>query len=149
MDRLWAPWRMTYIDGMDDNVSTGGCFLCAARDADDAKVAASLRLADAAHVYDQRTGKHYGHDASITLPLDPTSATVLSLLPYAVTDLTVTGPNQVCFPALLPRYSKITIPSCPTKIVSSRLLAEGTARLRLPHPGHPLFLPTASILPSL
>jgi len=35
MDRLWAPWRMAYIDGMDDNVSTDGCFLCAARDADD------------------------------------------------------------------------------------------------------------------
>ncbi|MBL7140451.1 MAG: HIT domain-containing protein [Planctomycetes bacterium] len=35
MDRLWAPWRMAYIDDMDDNGSTGGCFLCAARDADD------------------------------------------------------------------------------------------------------------------
>jgi len=35
MDRLWAPWRMTYIDGMDNDGSTGGCFLCAARDSDD------------------------------------------------------------------------------------------------------------------
>jgi len=35
MDRLWAPWRMAYIDDMDDSGSTGGCFLCAARDAED------------------------------------------------------------------------------------------------------------------
>ena len=35
MDRLWAPWRMAYIDGMNDNGGHGGCFLCAARDADD------------------------------------------------------------------------------------------------------------------
>jgi ATP adenylyltransferase len=32
MDRLWAPWRMTYIDGMDSKGPAGGCFLCAARD---------------------------------------------------------------------------------------------------------------------
>ena len=35
MERLWAPWRMTYIDGIEDDGSHGGCFLCAARDAED------------------------------------------------------------------------------------------------------------------
>jgi len=35
MDRLWAPWRMAYIDGMSDDGEHGGCFLCAARDAED------------------------------------------------------------------------------------------------------------------
>jgi len=38
MDRLWAPWRMAYIDdlsGEADAAGGGGCFLCAARDADD------------------------------------------------------------------------------------------------------------------
>ena len=35
MDRLWAPWRMAYIDGMNNNGGHGGCFLCSARDADD------------------------------------------------------------------------------------------------------------------
>jgi len=35
MDRLWAPWRMAYIDDIDDDGATGGCFLCAARDSDD------------------------------------------------------------------------------------------------------------------
>ncbi len=35
MDRLWAPWRMAYIDGMNDDGGHGGCFLCAARDAED------------------------------------------------------------------------------------------------------------------
>ena len=31
MKALWAPWRMTYIDGVDDQ-SQGGCFLCSAGD---------------------------------------------------------------------------------------------------------------------
>ncbi len=35
MDRLWAPWRMKYIDGMSDDGTHNGCFLCAARDASD------------------------------------------------------------------------------------------------------------------
>jgi len=35
MDRLWAPWRMAYIDGMSDDGEHDGCFLCAARDAAD------------------------------------------------------------------------------------------------------------------
>jgi len=40
MDRLWAPWRMGYIDGIDTKATggTGGgeaCFLCAARDSKD------------------------------------------------------------------------------------------------------------------
>ena len=35
MDRLWAPWRMAYIDGMSDDGEHGGCFLCAARDVED------------------------------------------------------------------------------------------------------------------
>ena len=49
MERLWAPWRMTYIDGMgDDGSHKGGCFLCAARDAtDDRKALVFLRRPDA------------------------------------------------------------------------------------------------------
>lgn len=36
MDRLWAPWRMSYIDGMSDGGGQAeGCFLCAARDSGD------------------------------------------------------------------------------------------------------------------
>ena len=36
MDRLWAPWRMTYISGINSTgPAAGGCFLCAARDATD------------------------------------------------------------------------------------------------------------------
>ena len=45
MDRLWAPWRMAYIDGMSDaGGPPDGCFLCAARDAtDDRKALVFLR----------------------------------------------------------------------------------------------------------
>jgi len=44
MDRLWAPWRMTYIDGMGATGPAGGCFLCAARDnADDRAAHVFLR----------------------------------------------------------------------------------------------------------
>ena len=36
MDRLWAPWRMSYIDEIpNEGAPSGGCFLCAARDSDD------------------------------------------------------------------------------------------------------------------
>jgi len=35
MDRLWSPWRMRYIDGMNDDGSQDRCFLCDARDARD------------------------------------------------------------------------------------------------------------------
>ena len=35
MERLWAPWRMTYIDGINDDGTQSGCFLCAARDSKD------------------------------------------------------------------------------------------------------------------
>jgi len=35
MERLWAPWRMCYIDGINDDGSQDGCFLCAARDSGD------------------------------------------------------------------------------------------------------------------
>jgi len=35
MDRLWSPWRMTYIDGMNGKDSIDRCFLCDARDARD------------------------------------------------------------------------------------------------------------------
>jgi ATP adenylyltransferase len=35
MDRLWAPWRMKYIDGMKPNGTPNACFLCAARDGTD------------------------------------------------------------------------------------------------------------------
>jgi len=36
MDRLWAPWRMSYLDQIGSDASRpGACFLCAARDARD------------------------------------------------------------------------------------------------------------------
>ena len=35
MERLWSPWRMKYIDGMNDNGSQDRCFLCDARDSRD------------------------------------------------------------------------------------------------------------------
>ena len=44
MDRLWAPWRMAYIDGMSGDGGHDGCFLCAARDAaDDGEVLVFMR----------------------------------------------------------------------------------------------------------
>ena len=39
MDRLWAPWRMGYIDGIGTNEGGDACFLCAARDAKDDRAA--------------------------------------------------------------------------------------------------------------
>ncbi|MBM4019406.1 MAG: HIT domain-containing protein [Planctomycetes bacterium] len=43
MERLWAPWRMAYIDGvLGGTGGEGGCFLCAARDADDDRQALVL-----------------------------------------------------------------------------------------------------------
>ena len=42
MDRLWAPWRMAYIDGIGASGSHDGCFLCAARDAKDDRQALVL-----------------------------------------------------------------------------------------------------------
>ena len=48
MDRLWAPWRMTYIDGIPNSGKQAECFLCAARDAaDDRKALVFLRRAHA------------------------------------------------------------------------------------------------------
>jgi ATP adenylyltransferase len=44
MDRLWAPWRMAYIDGIPNGGNQAECFLCAARDAtDDRKALVFLR----------------------------------------------------------------------------------------------------------
>jgi len=36
---VWAPWRMEYIAGLEEQAGKGGCFLCAYRDAaeDDGK----------------------------------------------------------------------------------------------------------------
>lgn len=31
-ENLWAPWRMEYIAGIEDNRAKGGCFLCSYRD---------------------------------------------------------------------------------------------------------------------
>ena len=31
-DNVWAPWRMEYIAGLDDERRDGGCFLCQYRD---------------------------------------------------------------------------------------------------------------------
>jgi ATP adenylyltransferase len=33
MNRLWAPWRSSYVTGLADQDKDGGCFFCAARDA--------------------------------------------------------------------------------------------------------------------
>ena len=62
---------------------------------EDTPVRARLELADAAHIYDQRTGRYLGHRASVRLTLHPASATVLSLLPYRVRGLRVTGDRTV------------------------------------------------------
>jgi ATP adenylyltransferase len=44
MERLWAPWRMAYIDGIHDDGTQDKCFLCAARDAgDDRRAAVFMR----------------------------------------------------------------------------------------------------------
>lgn len=43
---LWAPWRMEYIDALDDN--SDGCFLCRYRDTPDADTR-SLVVARLAH----------------------------------------------------------------------------------------------------
>jgi ATP adenylyltransferase len=43
MDRLWAPWRMKYIEGMSDS-GKNACFLCAAAEtADDRKALVFVR----------------------------------------------------------------------------------------------------------
>jgi ATP adenylyltransferase len=48
MEKLWAPWRMTYIDGIGNDGSHNGCFLCAARDAkDDRQALVFLRRGEA------------------------------------------------------------------------------------------------------
>ena len=44
MERLWAPWRMSYIDGIGNDGSHSSCFLCDARDSkDDRKSLVFLR----------------------------------------------------------------------------------------------------------
>jgi len=61
----------------------------------DEKRNAVLRLSSAAHVYDQRSGTYFGRVAEVKLQLDPTSATVLALLPYAVQGVRVSGDDTV------------------------------------------------------
>jgi ATP adenylyltransferase len=63
MERLWAPWRMTYIDGMGNDGSHNGCFLCAARDTqDDRKALVFLRRPPAFAVLN-----HYPYNNGHTL----------------------------------------------------------------------------------
>jgi hypothetical protein len=45
-------------------------------------VSARLELAAPAYIFNQRTGAYLGHTSSVRLRLHPTSATILSLLPY-------------------------------------------------------------------
>ena len=59
------------------------------------KVAARLQLAERGHVYDQRSGRYFGETSSVELQLDSTSATVLSVLPYRVIRMRVTGDREV------------------------------------------------------
>ena len=54
-----------------------------------------LELAQKAHIYNQRTGAYLGHLAAVRLKLDPTSATILSLLPYRVGGIEAHGPQRV------------------------------------------------------
>ena len=62
MDRLWAPWRMTYIDGMnDDGSQKSGCFLCAARDAKDDRPALVLVRRERAFAVLNRFPYNNGH----------------------------------------------------------------------------------------
>jgi len=62
MDRLWAPWRMTYIDGMNDDGShKGGCFLCAARDSKDERLALVLVRREQAFAVLNRFPYNNGH----------------------------------------------------------------------------------------
>ena len=61
----------------------------------DGPVRVRLELAEPAHIYDQRTGAHLGHRASARLTLNPTSATVLSLLPCRVRGVRVEGDGRV------------------------------------------------------
>jgi len=63
MERLWAPWRMSYIDGMGNDGSHSGCFLCAARDTqDDRKALVFLRRPPAFAVLN-----HYPYNNGHTL----------------------------------------------------------------------------------
>ena len=61
MQRLWAPWRMTYIDGFGDDGSHDGCFLCAARDADDDRKALVLLRHEHAFAVLNRFPYNNGH----------------------------------------------------------------------------------------
>lgn len=47
------------------------------------------------HIYDQRTGKYFGFTKTVRLALSPTSATMLSLLPYKVLGLKVSANTDV------------------------------------------------------
>lgn len=46
-DNLWAPWRMEYIESLDDGCEQPGCFLCHYRDTPD--VAAQRIVHRASH----------------------------------------------------------------------------------------------------
>jgi len=69
--------------------------LLAPRTTPEAKAMETVLTLHPAYVYDQRTGKRYGYTSKISLTLDPTSATMLSLLPYEVQDIKVTAPAKV------------------------------------------------------
>ncbi len=61
MDRLWAPWRMPYIEDIDDDAPEGSCFLCAARDADDDRKAMVFMRGETAFAVLNRYPYNNGH----------------------------------------------------------------------------------------
>lgn len=58
-------------------------------------VQAKLLISEPAHIYDQRSGNYLGFSRSANLTISPTSARMLSLLPYKVTGLKISGDAKV------------------------------------------------------
>jgi len=61
----------------------------------DRRVRARVELAERAHIYDQRTGAYLGRRSSVRLKLEPTSATLLSLLRHRVRGIKIKGERRV------------------------------------------------------
>ena len=76
-------------------------------------VPAVLRLERPAHVYDQRAKRYLGHADSFPLDLDPTSATMLSLLPYRVRGLSVSADAKAAPGALVNVSARLTADGAP------------------------------------
>ncbi len=62
MERLWAPWRSSYVAGLKDDAPGGdGCFLCAAAKADDPKGLLVLGRSENAFIIMNRYPYNTGH----------------------------------------------------------------------------------------